>query len=160
MLFQISQSQEPPLPPAPKMRKGDPAENCLPTVTTSTIPESSNNTETQSLTNPDFRNNIETQNLNKPDPGEDTAWPEFHNFDNTYPTDFEDGVWKCPLCSHKTPRIRQHLATHKSLIQDWGQAEKYCNRVAFLKRRELDRKRAQDPKRKESKQKAEKKASR
>ena len=111
------------------MRKGDPAENCLPTVTTSTIPESGNNTETQNSTNPEFKNNTETLNLIKPDPGEDIVWPKFHNFGNTYPTEFEGGAWKCPLCSQKAPRIRQHLATHKSLIEDWEHAEKYYNQV-------------------------------
>ena len=49
-----------------------------------------------------------------------------------------------------TVRIKQHLATHKDCIQDWNRAEEYCQEVTMLKRREADRKRAKDPKRKET----------
>ena len=141
------------------MRKGDPSKE----EETSTITESRKKTETQSLNstelNTEIQNstNTETQNLKNPDPGVGISWPEFHNFDKTYPTRFESGSWICPLCNQKTPRIRQHLATHKGLIQDWGLAEEYCNEVAILKRKELERKRAQDSKRRESKRKADKK---
>ena len=43
------------------------------------------------------------------------------------------------------------------LIQDWSLAEKYCKEVANLKRRELERKRAKDPKHRENLKKAHKK---
>ena len=84
----------------------------------------------------------------------DIVWPEFHNHGKTYPTEFEGGSWKCPLCSYCTPRIQQHLANHKDLIQDWSLAEKYCKEVAILKRRELERKRAKGSKRRETLRKA------
>ena len=54
-------------------------------------------------------------------------------------------------------RIKQHLATHTDLIQDWAIAEEYCKEVAVQKRREADRERANDPKRKEVLRKADKK---
>ena len=88
----------------------------------------------------------------------ETSWPAFHNNGNTYPTEFNAGVWKCPLCHKSTPRIRQHLADHKDLIDNWTAAEVYCEEVTLLKRREVDRERdrnrAKDPKRKEEKRKA------
>ena len=91
----------------------------------------------------------------------ETSWPAFHNNGNTYPTEFNAGVWKCPLCYKSTPRIRQHLAHHKDLIDNWTAAEVYCEEVTLLKRREVDRerdrKRAKDPKRKEVKRKADRK---
>merc|ERR1712020_714868 len=44
------------------------------------------------------------------------VWPTLLNF----PTEFENGWWKCPLCSETTPRIRQHLTkSHKGDIKDW-----------------------------------------
>ena len=92
---------------------------------------------------------------------ESVKWPAFHNKGIEYPTEVVDGRWKCPMCSHCTPRIRQHLATHKSIIGDWTGAEIYCEEVALLRRREADRerdkKRAGDPKRKEVLKKADKK---
>ena len=85
----------------------------------------------------------------------DLEWPEFHNNGNSYPTEFEAGSWKCPLCSHITPRIRQHLSKHKALINDWERAETYCKAMAVLKRKEANIKGADNPKWKESKKKAE-----
>ena len=79
----------------------------------------------------------------------ETVWPAFHNNGGSFPTEFEEGVWKCPLCSQCTPRIQQHLARHKDLIEDWAAAEVYCKEVAVVKRRDADRKRAEDPRRKE-----------
>ena len=84
----------------------------------------------------------------------ETVWPTFHNNGNDFPTEFEAGHWKCPLCSHKTPRVRQHLATHKHLIDNWPAAEVYCEEVAVLKRREADRERAGESRRKEVMRKA------
>ena len=74
---------------------------------------------------------------------ESVQWPAFHNNGNSYPTELEAGRWKCPICRKITPRIRQHLATHKDLIDDWTTAEIYCEEVAVIKRREADRKRAE-----------------
>ena len=89
-------------------------------------------------------------------------WPEFHNRGQTFPTTFEAGKWRCPLCHKSTPRIRQHLSTHKALIDDWTFTENYCNEITVLKRKEVtrksDQKRADDSKRKETLRKAGKKA--
>ena len=53
-----------------------------------------------------------------------TVWPTFLNF----PTEFEDGSWKCPLCTHTTPRIRQHFTkSHKDDIKDWRAVETFCD---------------------------------
>ena len=95
-------------------------------------------------------------------PEENISWPVFHNFGKIFPTVFVPGTgsWKCPLCIQSTPRIRQHLEkNHKDKhIEDWKAAEKYCNEIALLKRKELEKKRAKDPKRKEVLRKAGKKA--
>ena len=89
----------------------------------------------------------------------ETVWPPFHNKGSTFPTEFDGGRWKCPLCHKNTPKMRQHLATHKDIIDDWSAAEIYCKEVALLKERERDRRRAEDPMRKEVKRKADKKRS-
>ena len=96
---------------------------------------------------------------------ESVKWPAFKNNGMEYPTEIEADGWKCPLCSHTTPRIRQHLSTHKDIIVDWSAAEIYCEEVAVMKRRladrergkERDKKRAGDPKRKETIEKAKRK---
>ena len=77
-------------------------------------------------------------------------WPALHSNGNSYPTEFEAERWKCPFCNKCTPRIKQHLATHKDLIGDWAEAENYCKEVALLK----DRKRREAPLRKEAMKKA------
>ena len=83
-----------------------------------------------------------------------TEWPEFLNNGVSYTTEFESNTWKCPLCSCITGRIKQHItAKHRDLIRDWEKVEQYCREVSLLKRKELDRQRAQDPNRKESKKK-------
>ena len=84
-----------------------------------------------------------------------SEWPKFHNNGVSYSTEFESNTWKCPLCSFVTGRIKQHLATkHKDLIHDWAGADQYCQEISVLKRKELERQRAQDPKRRELKRKA------
>ena len=88
---------------------------------------------------------------------QDVVWPEFRNNGSTFPTEFEAGLWKCPICSRSAARPSRHLATHKDCIQDWTAAENYCKEMALQKRRVADRKRAQDPKRKEVLKKADKK---
>ena len=88
---------------------------------------------------------------------QDVVWPEFHNNGAIFPTEFEAGLWKCPICSRSAARPSRHLATHKDCIQDWTAAENYCKEMALQKRRVADRKRAQDPKRKEVLKKADKK---
>ena len=89
---------------------------------------------------------------------ESAQWPAFHNNGNSYTTEFVAGRWQCPLCGKSTPRVRQHLASHKDLIDNWAAAEAYCGEVALLKRREAEkernRKRAGDPNRKETLKKA------
>ena len=87
----------------------------------------------------------------------ETSWPTFHNKGSTFPTEFDGGRWKCPLCHKNTPKMRQHLATHKDIIDDWSAAEIYCKEVALLKERERDKKRAKDPMRKDVMSKASKK---
>ena len=95
----------------------------------------------------------------------DIVWPAFHNNGTTYPTEFVAGKWKCPLCDHSTTWIGEHLAKHKSIIQDWDAAQTYCKEMALLKRKETLRKadqkrepkRAGDSKRKETVKKAKKK---
>ena len=87
----------------------------------------------------------------------ETVWPPFHNKGSTFPTEFDGGLWKCPLCSLRRQRIWQHLTTHKDLIDDWTAAKIYCKEVALLKERERDKKRTEDPKRKEVVRKADKK---
>ena len=84
----------------------------------------------------------------------DLERPAFHNNGITYPTEFEAGSWKCPLCSHITPRIRQHLTKHKALINDWERAETFCKEMAVSKQKEADIRRADNPKRKEVLRKA------
>ena len=88
----------------------------------------------------------------------DIDWPAFHNNGITYPTEFVAGSWKCPLCCKTAPRIRQHLSSHKDLIQDFECVETYWKEIAVLKRKEVlkkaDAKRAEDPKRKEGLRKA------
>ena len=84
----------------------------------------------------------------------DTEWPAFHNNGITYPTEFVAGSWKCPLCCHTAPRMRQHLTSHKDLIQDFQFVETYCKEIAVLKRRELEKQRAQKPERREVLRKA------
>ena len=77
----------------------------------------------------------------------DIDWPAFHNNGITYPTEFVAGSWKCPICCRTAPRIRQHLSSHKDLVQDLECVESYCKAIAALKRRELERVRAQKPER-------------
>ena len=84
---------------------------------------------------------------------ESVQWPAFHNNGSSYQTEFEAERWKCPLCAKSTPRVRQHLATHKDQIGDWTAAETYCEKVALLKRREAVRKYAKTDGRKETKRK-------
>ena len=88
----------------------------------------------------------------------DLEWPAFHNNGITHPTQFVAGSWKCPLCCHTPPRIRQHLISHKDLIQDWENVETYCQAITKLKRKEVhrksDEKRSKDPGRKEVLRKA------
>ena len=90
-------------------------------------------------------------------------WPEFHIEGQTFPTTFEAGAWKCPLCSKCTPRIKQHLASaiHKAHVGNWAVIEDYCNKIAVLRRKETkrktDKKLADNPKRKESLRKADEK---
>ena len=88
---------------------------------------------------------------------ESVQWPAFHNNGTSYTTEFDAGRWQCPLCGKSTPRVRQHLATHKDLIGNWTAAESYCEEVTLAKRREADRKRAEAPKRKEVMKKAKRK---
>ena len=84
-----------------------------------------------------------------------SEWPKFHNNGVSYSTEFESNTWKCPLCSFVTGRIKQHLASrHKDLIHDWAGADQYCQEISVLKRKELERHRAQDPTRRELKRKA------
>ena len=69
----------------------------------------------------------------------ETLWPEFCNRGQTFSTTFDASrKWKCPLCSKCTPRIQQHLATHKALIEDWDKAVDYCKKIAALKIREFE----------------------
>ena len=76
---------------------------------------------------------ISSTPLRSQDSLNDVVWPTFLNF----PTEFEDGVWKCPICSHSTPRIRQHLTkNHKDDIKDWSAVETFCDEMAVLKRKE------------------------
>ena len=94
---------------------------------------------------------------------DEIEWPVLHNGDASYPAEFENGSWKCPFCCHATPKIRPHLKNkHEDLIKDWGCAEKFCTDMAAAKRKEqrqkADKKRAEDPKRKEVLKKALKKA--
>ena len=89
-------------------------------------------------------------------PGEKgIVWPMFHNNGKNYPTQFEAGRWKCPICSDSALRIQQHLAKHLDLIQDWAGVQKYCKEIVVVKLKEKDRKqelkRANDPRRRESK---------
>ena len=93
---------------------------------------------------------------------DEIEWPVLHNGDASYPAEFENGSWKCPFCCHATPKIRPHLKNkHEDLIKDWGCAEKFCTDMAAAKRKEqrqkADKKRAEDPKRKEVLKKADKK---
>ena len=60
------------------------------------------------------------------------VWPTLLGF----PTEFKDGSWQCPFCSHSTPRIRQHLTKHKDNIKDWSAAESFCDAMAAMKRKE------------------------
>ena len=88
-------------------------------------------------------------------------WPDFHIRGQTFPTTFEAGKWKCPLCSHCTPRIRQHLVAHEELSENLAVIEDYCDKIAVLRRKEIIRKanekRADNPQHKESKRKADEK---
>ena len=85
-------------------------------------------------------------------------WPGLHINGVSYSTEFDSNTWKCPLCCCITGRIKQHLtAKHKDLIQEWEEVEQYCREVSVLKRKELDRQRAQDPNRKELKREIAKK---
>ena len=91
----------------------------------------------------------------------ETLWPDFYNKGQTFSTTFEGGKWKCPICGKCTPRIQQHLATHKALLEDWDKSADYCRKIAALKikesKRKADEKRAGDPNRKESLRKADEK---
>ena len=89
---------------------------------------------------------------------EETGWPVFKDGDKVLPTEFKEGSWKCPYCCHWTVRIKQHLKTHLDKIQSWEAAEKFSVEVSQRKRKMLEEKRAQDPKRKETLIKAGKKA--
>ena len=86
----------------------------------------------------------------------DTEWPVFYNNGIAHPTEFVAGLWKCPLCCHTTPRISQHLTSHKDLNLE--SVKTYCKEVAVIKRRELERGRAQKPEHREALRRAGKKA--
>ena len=90
--------------------------------------------------------------------GEDAGWPIFFDGEKLLPTEFKEDLWRCPFCDHWTIRIRQHLKTHQDEIPDWTAADNFCNEVSAMKRRRLEKKRekkrATDPKRKETLAKA------
>ena len=92
-----------------------------------------------------------------PEENSETEWPVLKDGDKVLPTEFREGSWKCPYCSHWTARIKQHLMTHCDKIQRWEDAERFCSEVSQRKRKVLEQKRSQNSKRKETKIKADKK---
>ena len=89
----------------------------------------------------------------------ETDWPVLVDNGKELLTQFAEGSWKCPFCPHWTVRIKQHLKIHSKQIERWEDVEKFCAEVSKWKRKLLEQKRGQDPKRKETLSKADKKRS-
>ena len=88
------------------------------------------------------------ENSNKsPAAKSETGWPVFKDGDKMLPTEFKDGSLKCPYCHHWIVRIKQHLMTHLGQIQNWEDAEKFSTEVSRKNMKMLEDKRAHDPKR-------------